>query len=279
MSPFINPFTVNNLGNLPRRVLIAVERNVAPKKFWNRRASYLGCTTDEPELKLLPILCRPTLAGLDVGAAAGAYSVQMLPWVSRCVAFEPRRWQAEYLRQLARYANLPITVEEVAVSNTQGQAVMRVPLKDQGLSTVEAGNNLLGSDRQATIAFNVATRTLDSYRDSVDVGFIKIDVEGHESAVLQGAELILKKDRPRLLIEVENRHRTGAIRDVFDAMSDHSYSGFFLQDRKLQPIANFDPLIHQRIADLYQPNYINNFVFVPQEESAAFGEAFAELFV
>jgi FkbM family methyltransferase len=38
------------------------------------------------------------------------------------------------------------------------------------------------------------------------VGFIKIDVEGHELAVINGATTLLTTQRPLLLIEIEARH-------------------------------------------------------------------------
>ena len=36
------------------------------------------------------------------------------------------------------------------------------------------------------------------------INFIKIDVEGHEYEVLEGAELLIKKDRPIIIMETFN---------------------------------------------------------------------------
>ena len=64
-------------------------------------------------------------------------------------------------------------------------------------------NPLSTGDTVETI--RVPLRTLDSYNLS-NIGFIKIDVEGHELDVLRGAEVTLRRDQPNLLIEIENRH-------------------------------------------------------------------------
>ena len=43
------------------------------------------------------------------------------------------------------------------------------------------------------------------------VGFVKIDVEGAEALVLSGAENLIRHGKPIFLIEIEERHREGAI--------------------------------------------------------------------
>ena len=59
----------------------------------------------------------------------------------------------------------------------------------------------------------VPTYRLDSL--SIDnVGFMKIDVEGHEESVIIGAEQTIRRCRPILLIEAENRHREGAVQKI-----------------------------------------------------------------
>lgn len=49
----------------------------------------------------------------------------------------------------------------------------------------------------------VPIRTLDSF-EYIDIGFIKIDVEGYEYKVLLGSEITIKKYKPVILIE-QNR--------------------------------------------------------------------------
>ena len=51
--------------------------------------------------------------------------------------------------------------------------------------------------------FNVKKNKLDNLIKSKNIGFIKIDVEGHELEVINGARKLIKENKPILLIEIE----------------------------------------------------------------------------
>ena len=112
----------------------------------------------------------------------------------------------------------------------------------------------------------VETRRLDSY-DLGKIGFMKIDVEGHEEAVLRGAEQTIMRNRPRLLIEIEERHNPGAIKRVSEYMNSLRYIGTYLSDGIIHPMNMFDLQRDQSIANVDKSgrigHYINNFMFEP----------------
>jgi hypothetical protein len=92
------------------------------------------------------------------------------------------------------------------------------------------------------------------------VSFLKCDVEGHELNVFRGAEQLLRRDRPVLLFECEQRHHGGRpISEVFTYLEGLGYSGRFFDGLRLAPLAEFDPRRHQASPDA--PGYCNNFVF------------------
>jgi len=242
-------------------------------KLWNHQRT----TKHENELRLLPALVRPDLVSIDIGASGGIYTLALLPYSSSIVAFEPRPEGVCDLIEMARVLHLPIQVETIALSNTEGKAEMRMLLRDLGRSTIASENNLLDPDGSPTQSTWVVKKTLDSYRLS-KVGFIKIDVEGHEKAVLEGAAKTIDSNRCNLLIEMEERHCQGVVQSVKELFESKGYVGFFADKNEIVSMKFFNPAIHQKPHNIggwkekwkRKGKYINNFIYVPKEKMDVF---------
>jgi FkbM family methyltransferase len=190
----------------------------------------------EPELRILGKLCRRDLTAVDIGANYGVYSWHLRKHAQRVVAFEP---QPEMARFLKAALGSSLRVELTALSDSIGTAQMRIPCDRylDGCATIEQENTLSDHDVRE---ISVPVRRLDSY-DFGQIGFIKIDVEGHELKVLKGAEAILGRDRPNLLIEAEERHRPNAVASVIDYLAPLGYNAFYLKDTQLLPVSDISP--------------------------------------
>jgi FkbM family methyltransferase len=163
-----------------------------------------------------------------------------------------------------------VRVHEVALSDHEGQAALFIPTGEaglvHGLASIEPQPDLLA---KPGIATSVPTARLDDVIQE-DVAFVKIDVEGHELSVLNGATELLERSQPVFLVEAEDRHRARATQSVFEFFRDRSYSGFFLEDGDVLSVEHFDAEIFQD-ADSLLPNggrkqgrsYVNNFFFFP----------------
>ena len=110
----------------------------------------------------------------------------------------------------------------------------------------------------------VKVNTVDDY-DFNDVDLIKIDVEGHEQCVFEGAHKVIKNNMPILIIEIEQRHIKNQINDVFRSILNLNYSGFFLQKGKLTSLNEFKYELNQKpyLENVIAKEYINNFIFIP----------------
>ena len=135
----------------------------------------------------------------------------------------------------------------MALSNRTGRTNLWVP--SGGASA--GGRASLEPQTRADSGWSeqsVATYPLDDF-ELDDVGFFKIDVEGHELAVLQGATNLLKTQRPIVMIEIEQHaDRKGPLDEIIDFFADHSYSGEFLQKGHWCPIGELDRQRTQKMA-------------------------------
>ena len=226
-----------------------------------------------PELHVLEILSDPTTLAIDVGANAGDYAHWLARYSRGCVAFEPNPELAQLIEQ--RYGSTGVQVFAYALSDHSGQATLRVPVIDgqehSALATVEPANTVGDMPMREVV---VPLRRLDDI-ELETVGVIKIDAEGHELAVLGGAQDLIARDRPNIMIEVEERHKPGSLASVRSFFDDRGYEGFFLVGRRLAPIGQFNPVLHQNpswvIRDTVSINkiYVNNFIFTASSHLTA----------
>ena len=209
----------------------------------------------EPEIHLVPTLCEKNKVSIDVGASRGLYSYFMGRESHHCLAFEPNHELHSQLRSQA----VNTTVYGYALSDRCTMTELRIPRENGrlrvGAATIEPANRFSAE----VVNVKIEARTLDSF-GLQNVGFIKVDTEGHELAFLKGAARTIRSNRPRMLIEAEDRHRAGALSSVAEFLKSFDYDGFFLFERKLFPVAEFDARRHQRNSG---SAYVANFAFLP----------------
>ena len=220
------------------------------------------------ELLAMTKALRPDDIAVDVGANKGSYLWALSRAVPRgqVVAFEPQPLLSAYLIRACRSANLNnVQIEPVGVSSREQMLTLAIP----GGSSTSPGASFEAAvrDRETCKTLEIQTVTLDRYfeRTVRRIGAIKIDVEGHELAVLEGARQLLKAHCPVVVCESERRHMsTGGVADVFHFLADLGYQGQFVSGVALQDVSAFDADVHQsEVGNRYwdSPNYCNNFIF------------------
>jgi FkbM family methyltransferase len=207
-------------------------------------------------------------SAIDVGANRGVYTSWMAKRAASVDAFEPQPALAKYIRD----AHLRgVRVHETALSDHDGVARLLVP-DDDGLARIASSDSsdavsvAAEAELGARTEFGVQIRTLDSF-ELVNVGFLKIDAEGHELAVLRGAQATIRASRPIVFIESEARHAAGAPANVMELMLEgHSYrKAAFVRRWQLVDLEDFDLQRDQSgfLPDFMNPDYVSNFVFWP----------------
>jgi len=235
----------------------------------------------ELEIRFLPVLCDPTRGAVDIGGHEGGYAWHMRRMARTLDVFEAAPDLAAGLR-LAFQFHRNTRVHAVALSAQEGKATLRRPLRGAevltGLATIETGNPLDGLEARAV---TVPARRLDSF-GLRNVGFMKIDVEGHELAVLQGASTLLAESHPHLQIEAQERHRPDAVHSLARLLKEFGYGGFFLYAGELHDIASYDPMLYQHPDSLdalgkLMPGHIHVANFIFSTDCAALRERLAPI--
>jgi FkbM family methyltransferase len=199
-------------------------------KLWMERELRLRPNHFEDEFWVVPLLCDKQKTSIDIGANMGHYSYYLAKFSRNVIAFEPNRDLWNHLRRLL---GRKVHLESAALSRAPSKAVIRIDRHNTGVSTIEQRNDLsCVSDKSAVVAREIETRTLDSFNFS-DIAMIKIDVEGHEEAVLEGARDTIRRNQPALIVESEDRHNPGAPRRIAESLAALGYLCFYLKDRRL----------------------------------------------
>ena len=158
--------------------------------------------THEPDItQAVTDLCKPGWVVCDIGAHHGYFSLLMSNIIGAggyCFAFEPFSENYDCIVKTIQANNLTnITVEQLAVSNQSNLQEFYVTPQQSDMGRF-ANNIPHGEAYRFEKAVIVKTTSLDDYFKNCEIpriDMIKIDVEGAESQVLDGAQSILNKKR------------------------------------------------------------------------------------
>ncbi len=218
----------------------------------------------EPELDLLALLIRPGERALDVGANYGTYAFTLARLGARVDLFEPNPAIARVLAAWARHQRA-VSVHAVALSDRSGTAELVIPADAAGTEHDSSASIVPGFAAKGR-RVSVPMAPLDSL-GITDAALIKIDVEGHEAAVLAGARATIAASLPALIVEIEQRHIARPIAEALGEITAMGYRGCFWCDGALLPLERFDARLHQS-AERFEhrgTSYCNNFIFLAEQ--------------
>jgi FkbM family methyltransferase len=222
----------------------------------------------EPELKLLPLIVTKPGFVFDVGANIGEYTYVLGKAVGpeNVYAIEPLPQLCSRLRTLFPKAH----VLKMALSDAAGTLTLKTPIiKGSPLWTRSTLERFIDDGETGAVLEEVPVMPLDLLCEQLrvrDIALIKIDVEGHEKRVLLGALGILRTCHPALLVEIEQRHHTEPIAELFSWIQGQGYRGLFFdcQTMSLRSVEEFSVGRHQQLENLGSGHYINNFFFLDE---------------
>lgn len=171
----------------------------------------------------------------DLGANIGLHATLFSRWVGKngnVFAFEPvpdTAWQLRETLALNRCSN--VEVFELAILDKTSTAEMNI------FDPKYAAWNSFGKPKYGEVepsgAIKVPVQTLDTFckeKQIKRINFLKIDVEGFEKSVLQGARGLLKTNKiDALSFEISQIPLEGSgvkPKEIFDALDAHGYEAY-----------------------------------------------------
>lgn len=162
----------------------------------------VGGIPEEFDLDIASYFMKPESTFIDIGANIGLYclrAVAMNP-SSRVIAFEPQRLEFSMIEK-TKFLNKwgeNFQLLNLALSNSKGSSDLNLSGSGSTLNMDFLGETPTGKFE------SVETDKLDNFIGKIDFenAFLKIDVEGHELEVLQGAENVISRFRPTLFVEI-----------------------------------------------------------------------------
>ncbi len=184
----------------------------------------------------------PGMFCLDLGANQGFYTVLLAKLVGptgKVIAFEPELGELKRLRKNLKLNSLEESDEHLKICETlvgkeyQGAVEFHVPLGEASRSSIGTIPAEVRSKNVQTV--RVGQINLDRYLNSGrKVDFMKIDIEGAELGALEGAERILREDRPIIVMEVADvatREVGYQARKLLEFLEARDYEIQILEDR------------------------------------------------
>lgn len=162
---------------------------------------------------------------IDIGANIGLWSKDLSKYFERLICFEPNKFCFEFLKKNINNNNSVINkcalgssneIKKLYIHSTNSGASSFINKTKTGYDN--KSNPIFGQFPEKTKTINVEIKKLDSF-NYTNIDFIKIDVQGFELQVLEGAIKTLKLNKPILCIEEDEPNNSS----LFEFLKDLDY--------------------------------------------------------
>jgi FkbM family methyltransferase len=206
-----------------------------------------------PELFFLAKILKHGSYCIDIGANVGYYSFFMSKYIGengKLIAIEPIKLFADiWHKNMKTTRNKNFKLLNIALGETQKSVSMGTPVFN---GILHHGMTKIINDNESNILFKTEVEMKipdEVFSEMEKLDFIKIDVEGYESIVLQNMKNVISKHKPLIQAELSGKQNREV---VIKFLKELSYTVNILDNNKLIEITN-DKI----------ETYQNDFYFVP----------------
>jgi len=238
-----------------------IKKNFFPQSYLlKKRLERSIENNDEEEIKLVKSFITPNTDSIDVGVYRGVYSYEMSKYSKLVHAFEPNPILFDNIEKDLKKIIKNIEFYNNALSNKDEIMSLKIPIRNKnynkenyeeyfqmGRASIHTKNDIDEFE-----SFDIESKKLDSFNFTNKISFIKIDVEGHETEVIKGSENTIQRNKPTLLVEIEEQYTQKKVADTLKYINSLGYNSFYFKDNRLNETSTLSNL-----------NLFNNFIFKP----------------
>jgi len=181
------------------------------------------------DLEFLKNYLKGTITVIDVGSNVGYFTISIAKYLdstSKILSIEPSEQNIIRMKKVLKHRTIVQKIEIVKAGASDSNNVGYLKIDQKNPS-----NNQISSIKEGCVEIKLLT--LDSICSGIgDIGLVKIDVQGYELKVLQGATKLIAEQLPILLIEIDNRISSLLALNLWDFLTQHSYFIFLIDGKK-----------------------------------------------
>jgi len=159
---------------------------------------------------------------IDVGGNLGFFVLILNELVGnsgKIYSFEPSKNLNQKLTSTIKINHLRnVTQVNLALGESEGSTTLHYNRRQTGLSSI------VSNSESDSLSEEIKVTTLDNYSANLSgrVSFIKIDTEGYEPQVLNGATELIIRDKPTIYIELGGEYQTSSA-DALKILNELNY--------------------------------------------------------
>ncbi len=244
-----------------RKDLEFILKKIIPEKYLLKKRLKRAIEKNyEKELEIINQFADKSKDALDIGVYRGVYSYKLSQNYNLVHSFEPNPLLYPYLKRNLKKIINNIKLYNLALSDKNGETRLKLPIRNNSIfnTNIEELYQLGAASIHPENKFEkfrevvVKMKKLDDLKIDNKIGFIKIDVEGHELEVVEGAINTIMNNKPILLVEIEKRHTQKPVLKSINSIKKMGYKCFFVRDKNLIPVEKLE-----------NTNTENNYYFLP----------------
>lgn len=216
---------------------------------------------EEDEIELVKKFCNRDEDSIDIGVYRGVYSYEMSKYSKNVHSFEANPIIFKNLKKNLSDLKKNIIFYNFALSDKNEKVNLKIPLRNSdinkdnyeeyyklGTATIHADNEIKNFEQ-----ISINSKKLDDCELKNKISLIKIDVEGHEIPVIKGGIKTILKNKPVIIVEIDQKHSKQKVSYTIDFINSIGYSSHYYTNNAIKITDELDDL-----------NKYSNFIFLPK---------------